>query len=119
VLAKQQMVEQERAKKGQAKKWMTPEALQRLIRILDRHQPADEKERADVQQIRQMALAHPAIFSQENYPGHITGSALVVNVKAGRVLLHFHKSLGRWLQFGGHAAADVFSRWFRATSGRH
>jgi 8-oxo-dGTP pyrophosphatase MutT (NUDIX family) len=78
-------------------------ALETLIQILDQHRPADEKEEADVRLIRQMVLANPAIFSAETYPGHITGSALVVDMNAGQVLLHYHKSLNRWLQFGGHA----------------
>jgi 8-oxo-dGTP pyrophosphatase MutT (NUDIX family) len=34
-------------------------------------------------------------------PTHVTGSAIVVS-SDGRVLLHRHKRLGRWLQPGGH-----------------
>jgi 8-oxo-dGTP pyrophosphatase MutT (NUDIX family) len=34
-------------------------------------------------------------------PTHVTGSAIVLDAD-GRVLLHRHKRLGRWLQPGGH-----------------
>ena len=38
--------------------------------------------------------------------GHFTGSALVCD-NEGRVLLHYHKNLKRWLQFGGHADTEM------------
>jgi 8-oxo-dGTP pyrophosphatase MutT (NUDIX family) len=38
-------------------------------------------------------------------PTHVTGSAIVVD-GAGRILLHRHKRLGRWLQPGGHLDPD-------------
>ncbi|MSY80137.1 MAG: NUDIX domain-containing protein [Actinobacteria bacterium] len=39
-------------------------------------------------------------------PGHLTGSALVVNHSGTHVLLLFHSKLQRWLQPGGHADGD-------------
>jgi len=39
-------------------------------------------------------------------PGHFTASALVVSAEGGRVLLHHHAFLDRWLQFGGHCDGD-------------
>jgi 8-oxo-dGTP pyrophosphatase MutT (NUDIX family) len=39
-------------------------------------------------------------------PGHLTGSALVVDADHERVLLLLHAKLGRWLQPGGHADGD-------------
>lgn len=39
-------------------------------------------------------------------PGHLTGSALVVDASRTRVLLMLHAKLGRWLQPGGHADGD-------------
>ncbi|HET7038322.1 MAG TPA: NUDIX domain-containing protein [Gemmatimonadales bacterium] len=35
-------------------------------------------------------------------PGHVTASGLVLSPEGGRVLLVFHRRLGRWLQPGGH-----------------
>jgi 8-oxo-dGTP pyrophosphatase MutT (NUDIX family) len=39
-------------------------------------------------------------------PGHLTGSALVVDPDDRRILLLFHAKLQRWLQPGGHADGD-------------
>lgn len=44
-------------------------------------------------------LADP--FDRDADPCHVTGSAIVVD-PTGRVLLHRHVRLGRWLQPGGH-----------------
>ncbi|HSJ04566.1 MAG TPA: NUDIX hydrolase [Verrucomicrobium sp.] len=39
-------------------------------------------------------------------PAHFTGSALVVSADGSRVLLHHHRKLDCWLQFGGHCDGD-------------
>ncbi|OBK75861.1 NUDIX hydrolase [Mycobacterium sp. 1164985.4] len=39
---------------------------------------------------------------RECAPGHITGSALVLDHTGTRVLLTLHPRFGRWLQLGGH-----------------
>ncbi len=78
------------------------DTLNRLTRMLDAHQPADDKEARDIQLIKQLIAAHPDILSMSCEIGHITASALVVDLSSGRALLHFHKRLGRWLQVGGH-----------------
>jgi 8-oxo-dGTP pyrophosphatase MutT (NUDIX family) len=40
-------------------------------------------------------------------PGHLTGSALVVDDTGTRTLLMLHRKLGRWFQPGGHADGDT------------
>jgi 8-oxo-dGTP pyrophosphatase MutT (NUDIX family) len=45
-------------------------------------------------------------FSRSTFPAHFTGSALVVNADGSRALLHHHRKIGRWLQFGGHCDGD-------------
>lgn len=50
--------------------------------------------------------AHPDALERNCIPGHITGSALVVNPSMDRVLLTLHAKLGKWLQLGGHADGD-------------
>ena len=39
-------------------------------------------------------------------PGHITGSAWLVDSKGQRLLLTHHRKLGMWLQLGGHSDGD-------------
>jgi 8-oxo-dGTP pyrophosphatase MutT (NUDIX family) len=48
----------------------------------------------------------PDCFVRTSFPGHFTGSALVVNADGSQVLLHHHRKLDRWLQFGGHCDGD-------------
>ncbi len=75
----------------------------RIAELLAAHTPADEKEAADIQTIARMLSDAPNLMSREYPAGHVTGSALVLDAHTGRFLLHYHKKLGRWLQFGGHA----------------
>jgi 8-oxo-dGTP pyrophosphatase MutT (NUDIX family) len=56
---------------------------------------------------RMLALLEvPECFTRSCFPGHFTGSALVVSADGSRALLHHHKNLDRWLQFGGHCDGD-------------
>ena len=56
--------------------------------------------------ILDLLASHPDALDRRGRPGHITGSALVVDPATGRVLLLFHAKLQRWLQPGGHADGD-------------
>lgn len=49
---------------------------------------------------------HPDALERTCRPGHLTGSALVVDPSTGAVLVLFHRKLQRWLQPGGHADGD-------------
>jgi 8-oxo-dGTP pyrophosphatase MutT (NUDIX family) len=67
------------------------------------HRPEEIPTRA-----RMLALLDgtPECFLRTSFPAHFTGSALVVNADGSRVLLHHHRKLDRWLQFGGHCDGD-------------
>ncbi len=73
-----------------------------ILRSLARHAPADDKEARDIQLIKQLVRQHSDILSPRCAIGHITASALVIDCTSGRVLLHYHRKLSRWLQVGGH-----------------
>lgn len=45
---------------------------------------------------------HDDAMWRECSPGHVTASALVLDLPARRVLLTLHPKVGRWLQTGGH-----------------
>lgn len=57
---------------------------------------------------RMLALldSTPACFHRHSFPAHFTGSALVVNADGSRLLLHRHRKLAKWLQFGGHCDGE-------------
>lgn len=51
-------------------------------------------------------LNHPRAFFRDHLPGHITGSAWIIDPSKKFVLLTHHAKLDRWLQPGGHADGD-------------
>jgi 8-oxo-dGTP pyrophosphatase MutT (NUDIX family) len=51
-------------------------------------------------------LEHPRAYHRDHLPGHMTGSAWIVNQSRTKVLLTHHAKLDRWLQPGGHADGD-------------
>jgi 8-oxo-dGTP pyrophosphatase MutT (NUDIX family) len=69
---------------------------------LARYAPADERERGFRE--RMLALCDAAEpFSRTAFtPGHFTASAFVLSPDRRRLLVVFHRKLGRWLQPGGH-----------------
>lgn len=50
--------------------------------------------------------AHADCLLRTCAPGHLTGSAWVVNAERWRALLTHHRKLDKWLQLGGHADGD-------------
>jgi 8-oxo-dGTP pyrophosphatase MutT (NUDIX family) len=78
-------------------------ARQALHDALLAHVVADAAERRDRDATAALVAGTDRCFDRDLYdPGHITGSAFVVDAGSGRVLLHHHRRLGRWLQLGGH-----------------
>jgi 8-oxo-dGTP pyrophosphatase MutT (NUDIX family) len=61
---------------------------------------------ASRQQILAFLGAHPDALERSCIPGHLTGSAAVVDAAHERALVVLHRKLGRWLQPGGHADGD-------------
>lgn len=51
-------------------------------------------------------LESPHSFQRDHLPGHITGSAWIVDHTRQYVLLTHHAKLNKWLQPGGHADGD-------------
>ena len=51
-------------------------------------------------------LQHPDAFQRTHLPGHITGSAWIIDSTRENTLLIHHAKLNRWLQPGGHADGD-------------
>lgn len=78
-----------------------------IIRMLEAHQPADDKEAADIELIKRLIAEHPDILNRSCEVGHITASAMIVDRASRRTLLHFHKRMGRWLQVGGHVEYET------------
>lgn len=57
-------------------------------------------------QILALLADHPDALERSCRPGHLTGSALVIDPADHRILVLYHSKLQRWLQPGGHADGD-------------
>jgi len=72
------------------------------------HEPSDEAEAADRTAMLALVESEPACFARSTFtPGHFTGSVFVFSAETGRVLLHHHRRLDRWLQMGGHDEGEA------------
>jgi 8-oxo-dGTP pyrophosphatase MutT (NUDIX family) len=69
--------------------------------VLSRYQPRGPVEEQDLSRLRALVHSNADPWSRKALL-HVTGSALVVDQAAGRVLLRWHEGMQRWLQVGGH-----------------
>jgi 8-oxo-dGTP pyrophosphatase MutT (NUDIX family) len=70
-----------------------------------RHYSSYTEESVVVNQFLEL-LKHPRAYHRDHLPGHITGSAWIVNKSRTKTLLIQHAKLKRWLQPGGHADGE-------------
>lgn len=63
-----------------------------------------------VRRFLDLLQAHPRCFERDCWPGHVTGSAWLVDESGMDVLLTHHRKLDRWLQLGGHSDGDPSTR---------
>jgi len=73
--------------------------------LLQSYQTSFSEESAFINRFSELLL-HPRAYHRDHLPGHITGSAWVVNHERSKVLLLHHGKLNTWLQPGGHADGD-------------
>lgn len=78
----------------------------RLLDLFDRYESLTPEAEPAVRLFREFASAHVDCLERSCVPGHVTGSAWVVDATGRRVLLTHHRKLNKWLQLGGHADGD-------------
>ncbi len=76
-----------------------------LIKELQSYQSVFREEKEFVGSFLDLLKSKDA-FQRTHLPGHITGSAWIVNTDQTKVLLVLHAKLNKWLQPGGHADGD-------------
>ncbi|MGI8821046.1 MAG: NUDIX hydrolase [Chthoniobacterales bacterium] len=83
---------------------MSRDELRAQLVSLDLTERADEEEPRT--RMVELLDTQRGCFLRTTFPAHFTGSALVVNAEGSRALLHHHRKLDRWLQFGGHCDGE-------------
>ncbi|HEX6641793.1 MAG TPA: nuclear transport factor 2 family protein [Thermoanaerobaculia bacterium] len=74
----------------------------RLLDELRNYAPSDDVEAAHRRAMLDLLERGDAAFTRGHFaPGHFTASCYISD-DAGRLLLHHHRRLDRWLQMGGH-----------------
>lgn len=69
--------------------------------------PGPASHEASRRQILTFVDSHPDALHRSCTPGHLTGSAALLDPSTRQVLLLLHAKVGRWLQPGGHADGDA------------
>ncbi len=79
-----------------------------VLKLLRTHaaQSLDAHETAMTAEVIRFTEAHPDCLLRSCVPGHLTGSAWIVNEARTRTLLTHHHKLDKWLQLGGHADGE-------------
>ena len=78
-----------------------------LLDLLDAHETRFMEEAAYVARAREFVRTHEDCFDRNLWPGHVTGSAWVVNPARDQALLLHHRKHDQWFQPGGHADGDA------------
>ena len=79
---------------------------QQLLQLLADYKTPFIEEAAMVERTRRFVLQHVNCFDRHLLPGHVSGSAWVLNPARTHVLMMHHRKLDLWLQPGGHADGD-------------
>lgn len=78
-----------------------------LLTALERYASGHPDEAEMVTRFQRFVEAHPRCFERSlASPGHVTGSAWIVDPAGEAVLLTHHRKLDLWIQLGGHADGD-------------
>jgi 8-oxo-dGTP pyrophosphatase MutT (NUDIX family) len=77
----------------------------KLIQQLQSYHTGFPEEQKYIQQFLELLKSNDA-FLRTHLPGHITGSAWIVNRAKDQTLLVHHAKLNKWVQPGGHADGD-------------
>ena len=77
-----------------------------LLELLARYLAAAPGAEPVVGLFQDFVSKHVDCLERSCVPGHVTGSAWLVDAGGRCVLLTHHRKLNRWLQLGGHADGD-------------
>src|SRR4029079_19495585 len=70
-------------------------------------QPQNQHEQQMQRKITEFVQTDENCFHRDNFYGHITASAWIIDQNSEKALLILHRKLNLWLQPGGHADNDA------------
>ena len=76
------------------------------LKLLERYAADHPSEAATCARFLDFTRSGPDSYQRTRLDGHFTASCWLVSRDELRVLLTYHRKLGRWLQLGGHADGD-------------
>ena len=76
-----------------------------LVTDLELYIPTDA-ERPLIPQFLKLLQSEKCFHRKHFLPGHITASSILINKDNDLILMNYHKSLNRWLNFGGHCDGE-------------
>lgn len=79
---------------------------EQFLAKLARYSPLDHRDDDQRRRIEVFVREHRGCFDSTFAPGHLTGSAWLLDSAGTRVLLTHHRKLHKWIQLGGHADGD-------------
>ena len=78
---------------------------QNCIQALSSHTPFDQEEAESIAATLAFLTEQSRFWQRDNYLGHLTASAWVIDAAMSQVLLTHHRKFDCWLQLGGHVDA--------------
>jgi len=76
--------------------------FQKILSQVKNYEPDSLAEKKYKNQIFNFLVNYKDDYLRTNSKGHLTASAWIINYNRDKVLLHYHNSLDKWIQLGGH-----------------
>ncbi|RAK04154.1 ADP-ribose pyrophosphatase YjhB (NUDIX family) [Halanaerobium saccharolyticum] len=76
--------------------------FQKILEEIKKYKPESQAEKKYKKQILNFLVNNKENYLRTNPKGHLTASAWIINRQGGKVLLHHHQALDKWIQLGGH-----------------
>lgn len=85
--------------------------MKSILALLEAYQPQCSEQSQLRERINYFVQNDPHCLARDNFYGHITASAWVIDPEGEKALLTLHRKIGLWLQLGGHTdgEADLMS----------
>lgn len=81
--------------------------MKSILALLEAYQPQCSEQSHLREKIHHFVENNSHCLARDNFYGHITASAWVIDPEGEKALLTLHRKIGLWLQLGGHTDGDA------------